>query len=143
MIRKIILKNEDIREFCVQVDSPSPIQQAQVPIPVVITLIQGVLTPIRPVVPLIVHICSYPPYDPHLHPWSLSFVHLSIIIAEHKVTSSLSISPWHDQQLTLSIAYNKYSIHQVQHAPSTASIEYIIAPRYSIFPSFSRLRIDP
>ena len=53
-------------------------------------------------------------------PISLVLVHNSTIIAEHKVQSSLSISTCHDHQLAPSIAYTKYSIHQVQHTPSTA-----------------------
>jgi len=48
-------------------------------------------------------------------PISLFLVHNSSIIAEHKVKSSLSISPCHDHELTL-----KYSIHRVPHMPSTA-----------------------
>jgi hypothetical protein len=43
----------------------------------------------------------------------LSHVHNSTIIAEHKVVSSISISPSHDHQLTL-----RTSIHQVQHTSS-------------------------
>ena len=44
-------------------------------------------------------------------PISLFLIHNSTIIAEHKVKSSLSISPWHDHELTSSTAYTKYSIH--------------------------------
>ena len=51
---------------------------------------------------------------------SLFLMHNSTIIAEHKVKSSLSISPCHDHELTPSSAYTKYSIHWVQHQPSTA-----------------------
>jgi hypothetical protein len=54
---------------------------------------------------------------------SLFLVHNSTIIAEHKVKSSLSISPCHDHELTPSIAYNEYSIHRVQHTLSTASTQ--------------------
>ena len=66
----------------------------------------------------------------------------STIITEHKVKSSLSISPCHDDELTLitasteysihqvhhtlSKAYTIYSIHRVQHTPSTAYTEYSI-----------------
>jgi len=49
-------------------------------------------------------------------PISLFLIHISTIIAEHKVKSSLSISPWHDHELTPSTAYTEYSIHWVQHA---------------------------
>jgi len=37
-------------------------------------------------------------------PISLFLIHISTIIAEHKVKSSLSISPWHDHELTPSTA---------------------------------------
>jgi hypothetical protein len=57
-------------------------------------------------------------------PVSLFLVHNSTIIAEHKVKSSLSISPCHDHELTPSTAYTEYSIHRVQHKPSTAYTEY-------------------
>ena len=59
-------------------------------------------------------------------PISLFLIHNSTIIAEHKVKSSLSISPCHDHELAPSIAYTKYSIHRVQHTPSTAYTEYSI-----------------
>jgi len=54
-------------------------------------------------------------------PISLFLIHISTIITEHKVKSSLSISPWHDHELTPSTAYTEYSIH----------------PRLIVFPSFS------
>jgi hypothetical protein len=44
-------------------------------------------------------------------PISLFLVHNSTIIAEHKVKSSLSISPCHDHKLAPSIAYTVYSMH--------------------------------
>jgi hypothetical protein len=53
-------------------------------------------------------------------PPSLFLVQNSTIIAEHKVNSSLSISPCHYYELTLSTAYTKYSPHRVQHKLSTA-----------------------
>jgi len=63
-----------------------------------------------------------PPY-----PFISFFVVLnSTITEEHKVKSSLSISPCHDQDLTASTAYTKDSIHRVQHTPSTAYTEYSI-----------------
>jgi len=49
-------------------------------------------------------------------PISLLLVHTSTIIAEHKVESSLSISPCHDQELTPSTA-----LRRVQHTPSAAN----------------------
>jgi len=39
------------------------------------------------------------------------------------VKSSLSISPWHDHELTPSTAYTEYSLHRVQHTPSAAYTE--------------------
>jgi len=42
---------------------------------------------------------------------SLLFAFSSPIIAEHKVKSSLSISPFHEQKLTPSMAYAEYTIH--------------------------------
>jgi len=66
---------------------------------------------------------------------SFFLVHHSTIIAEHKAKSSLSISPCHDHELTLSTAYTEYknspskayteySIHRVEHTPSAAYTEY-------------------
>jgi len=57
---------------------------------------------------LLVSSIFVPIFIPHL-----SF---STNIAEHKVKSSLSISPCHDHELTLSTEYTEYSIHRVQHA---------------------------
>jgi len=53
-------------------------------------------------------------------PISLLLVHNSKIITEHKVKSSLTISPCHDHELTPSTAYTEYRIHRVQHTPSPA-----------------------
>jgi len=50
----------------------------------------------------------------------------STIIPEHKVKSSLSISPYHNHELTRSTAYTESSIHRVQHTPSTPYTEYSI-----------------
>jgi len=47
----------------------------------------------------------------------------STIIYEHKVKSSLSISRFHNQQLTPSIAYTEYCLHRVLPTPSTAYTE--------------------
>jgi len=44
-------------------------------------------------------------------PITLFLIHISTIIAEHKVRSSLSNSAWHDHELTPSTAYTEYSIH--------------------------------
>jgi len=53
-----------------------------------------------------------------LSPISHFLIHNSTSIAEHKVKSSLCISPCHDHELTPSC-----SIHRVQHTPSPAYTE--------------------
>jgi len=88
--------------------------------------IQWLLNPIWQVVPVISHILTYSSYPSHLHPTSLVVVHYSMILAQYKVLSFLSISPCHEHQSTLSTAYPKYSIHQVQQTPSTAYTKYSI-----------------
>ena len=132
---EIIMRNWDLREFCLWVNWPSPIREVRVLIRRVITLIPGLLNPMRPllnpirlVVLLISYSRLYPPYRSHLHPPSLSFVSTTLpSLQEHKVKSSLSISPCHHHELTLSAAYTEYSIHL----------------RLSVVPSFSRCRVDP
>jgi hypothetical protein len=59
-------------------------------------------------------------------PIFIPYLSFSTIIAEQKVKSSLSLCPWHDQELTLRTVYTEYSIHRVQHTPSTAYTEYSI-----------------
>jgi len=56
-------------------------------------------------------------------PMSFFLMHNSTFIAEHKVKSSLSISPCHDHELTTSTAYTESSIQRVQHTPSRASTQ--------------------
>jgi len=115
----------------------------------VITPIQGLLNPIRQGVLLTAHIPLYPPYCAHIHPPSLTFS--STILAslqEHKVKSSLSISPCHHHELTLSAAYTKCSIHQVQHTWSTAYTEYSIhwvqhIPKIVCRPFILTIWVDP
>jgi len=132
---EMIMRDWDWREFRVRVNWPSPIWQVRVLIWWVITLIRGLLNPIRPqlnpirqVVLRISHSRSYPPYRTHLHPPSLSFLSSTLPSSqEHKVKSSLSISPYHHHELTLRAAYIEYSIHL----------------RLSVVPSFSRFRGDP
>jgi len=46
----------------------------------------------------------------------------STITYEHKVKSSLSLSPCHNHELTPSTAYTMYSIHLVQHHPKIFSL---------------------
>ena len=124
---EIIRRNWDLTEFRVGGNWPSPIQQVQVPIRRAITLRRGLLNPIWQVVFQIYHGCWYPPYCSHLHPPSLSFSSTMLPSSqEHKVKSSLSISPCHHCEFTLSAEYTKYSIHRVQHTPGTAYTEYSI-----------------
>ena len=70
---------------------------------------------------------SYPLVSSIFVPFIIPHLSFSTIIPEHKVKSSLSISPCPDHELTMSTAYTEYSIH----------------PRLSVIPSFSRLRVDP
>jgi len=112
---EIIMRNWDLSEVRVRVNWPSAIRQVRFPIRWVITPIRGLLNLIRQVVPLISHSRSYPPYRSHLHRPSLSFSSTTLPSSqEHKVKSSLSISPCHHHEFTLSAAYTGYSIHQVQ-----------------------------
>jgi len=69
---------------------------------------------------LLVSSTSFPSSSPISH----FLVYNSSIITEYKVKLSLSISPCHDHELTLSTAYTEYSIHWVQHTPSKAYTEY-------------------
>jgi len=64
-------------------------------------------------------------------PISLFLLHNSTIIAEHKVKSSVCISPCHDHEFTPSTAYTEYSIHGVQHTPSTASTQDCLSSLHS------------
>jgi len=140
---EIIIRNQNFRLYSVWVNLPSPIRQVRVPIWWVITPIQRLLNTNRQIVHLITHIRSYPPYCFHLHTPSLFLIQNSTIIAEHKVESSLSISPCHDHELTPHTAYTSYSIHLIQHTPHTAYTSYSIHPRLPVFPSISRLPVDP
>ena len=79
-------------------------------------------------------------------PISLVLILNSTILAEHKVKSSLLISPCHDCESTPSTAYTEYRIHWVLHTPCTASTQdcvsflhshdYYLTPEYSF--SFQR-----
>jgi len=64
-------------------------------------------------------------------------------LQEHKVKSSLSISPYHHHELTRSAAYAECSIRRLQHTPSAAYTEYSIHLRLSVVPSFSRFHKSP
>ena len=54
-------------------------------------------------------------------PIPLFLIHNSTIIAEHKVKSSHSISPCHDQ-----IVNTEYSIHRVQHPRTMVCLPFIV-----------------
>jgi len=77
-------------------------QQVWVVIRWVIIYVRGLLALIRQVVLLLSHIGFYHPYYYDFHSASLFFIHNSTIIVEHKVKSSLPISPCHDHEFTLS-----------------------------------------
>jgi hypothetical protein len=105
-----------LREFRVQVNCTYPILQVRVPIWRVVTPIRGLQKPISQVVLPISHSRSHSPYCFHLHPPSLSFSFTTLPSSqEHKAKSSLSISPCHHHEVTLSAAYTEYRIHRVQH----------------------------
>jgi len=134
---QIIMRNWDLREFRVQVNSPSPIRQVRVLIRHVVTPIWGLPNPIRQVVPLISHIRSYPPHRSHFHPPSLSFSSTSQPSSQNTQLSHPSLSlhgmimSWHRVQHTPSTAYTEYSIHRVQHTPSTASTQDCLSSLHS------------
>jgi len=107
------------RKIRMQVNLPSPIWQVQVPIQRVITPIRGLPNRIRQVVRVISTICLYPPHRSHI---SLSLPQLYHHYRK-KVKPSLFICPCHDHELTPSTAYTMYSIHELQHTPSTASTQ--------------------
>jgi len=132
-----------LREYRVRVNLRSQIWQAWAPIWRLMTLIQGIPNPMRQVAPLISHIRFNPPYRSRLHPPYLFLILNSIIIAEDKVKSFLSIFPCHDHELTLCTAYTKYSIHrQMEHTLYIEYTEYSIHPRLSVFPVFWQWQVD-
>jgi len=57
---------------------------------------------------------------------SLFHVHNSTIIREHKVKSSLSISPCHDHDLTPCKAYTEHCIKRVLHHPKIVCFPFIL-----------------
>jgi len=111
------------RKFHVQVNWPFLIRQVLLPIRLVKSPIWG-LSKHNKASPT--PDFSYPLVSSIFVPIFIHNLSFSILIAEHKVKSSLNISPWHDYALTLSTAYTEYSIHWVQHTPSTAYTEYSI-----------------
>ena len=126
---EIIMRNWDSREFCVRVNWPSPIRQVWLPIWCEITLVQGVLNPIRQVVPIISDILLYPPHRSHLHPPSRSFSSITLPLSPNPKSSHsflslhVMIMSWQWIQHTLSTVYTKHRIHRVQHTLSTASTQ--------------------
>jgi len=117
-----------MREFRVRVNLPSPIQQVRVPIRLVIPPIRGVLNRIMHVVLLISQVRLYPPYCSHLDPPSLPFSSRTLpSLQEHKVRSSLSISPCHHHELTPSAASAECSIHRVHHTPRIVCRLFILS----------------
>jgi len=140
---QIIMRNWELRDFPVRVNLPFPIRQVQLPIQHVITPIRGLLNPIGQVVLLSSDIHSYPPHHSHHLPPSLSFLCTTQLSSQNTKSSHPSLSlhamimSWHRVQTyteysihhvqhTPSTAYTKYSIHQVQHTPSTAYTKYSI-----------------
>jgi len=69
---------------------------------------------------------SYPLVSSIFVPIFIPHLSFSIIIAEHKVKSSLSIYPCYDHELTLSTAYTEYSVHRVQHTPKIVCHPFIL-----------------
>jgi len=125
---EIIIGNWNLRDFGVRVNLPSPIRLVPILIRWVITPTPGLPNPIRQVVPLISLVCSYPPWRSRLHPPFPSFLSTTLpSLQEHKVMSSLSISPCHHHEWTLSAAYNKCSIHRVQHTPKIVCHPFILS----------------
>jgi len=98
------------------------------PNPAVITPIRDLVNPIRQVVPLISQVRSYAPYRAHPHPPSLSFSSTTVpSLQEHKDKSSLSISPCHHYELTMSAAYAECRIDRVQHTPKIVCLPFILS----------------
>jgi len=122
-MQQIVIKIWKWREFGVQASLCSLIWPVSVWIRLVVLPIQGLLYPIRQVIPLLFHHHSYPPYYYHLSPLSLFFVYNSIIITKFKVKSSLSISPCYNLEFTLSTAYTSC---RIQYPPHNVSLLFIV-----------------
>jgi len=134
-MRKIIMRNWVVTEFCVQVSLLRPIRQIWLLIRLVSMLIRGIVTPIRNIVRLISYITSYPPYHSHLHPPSFFLALNSTLITEHKFMSSLSIYLCHDHEFTRSTVYTECE-HSLSTAftkdwlPSFLSHDYELTPEW-------------
>jgi len=153
-------KKLGLRELRVRVNWQSLIRQVRVPMWWLISPIRGLLNPVRYVVLMISNSRSYLPCRSYLYPPALSFSSTTLPSSqEHKVKSSLSISPCHHYELrlsaayteysilrvrhTLSTAYSEYSILRVQHTPSIVYTESSIHLRLSVIHSFSLFWVDP
>jgi len=100
-----------LKRFCLRVNRQSPIRQVRVLIRCELSPIRGLPNPIRQVIPLIPHICSYPPYHFHFHHPSLSFSSTDQSSSQNTKLSHSSLS-FHDMIM---------SWHRVQQTPITAS----------------------
>jgi len=116
--------------FCVNVHSLT--QQVQVQIWWVITLIQGLLNPIRQVVLQISLVHLYPPYCSHLHLPLLAFLSTTPLWLQN---TKLSHPSW-------SFDIMIWCRHWVQHALSVVFPKYSMHPRLSVVPSFPWLQVD-
>jgi len=130
--RQSIMRNWDLNQWSVQFNLPFPILWVRGPIQCIITPIWSLPNRIRQVVTLISHICSYPPHHSHLQPLCLSFWCTTLPSSQNTKLSHPSLSlhamimSWQQVQHTLSPAYNKYSIHRVDHPPKMVSLRFIL-----------------
>jgi len=97
------MRSWDLKEFCVRVILPSPIGPSPDPV-----CNNPNTRSSQPNQASRTPDFSYPLVSStsfsSSSPISLFLIHISTIIAEHKVKSSLCISPWHDHELTPSTA---------------------------------------
>jgi len=135
------MRNRESREFHVGINLEWPIWQVEIPT-------GGSQNLSMQDVPFISCIHLYSPYWSHLHPPTLFLVLNYTVSWEYNVKSSLSICPWHHQELTphdgfteysiypvlhtSSTVFPEYSIYRVQHPQSTVYIEYNIYPRMTV-----------
>jgi len=120
---EIIMRNWHLREFRGRVIWPFLIRHLLLPIWRVRTPIQSLPNPM-----LVSHIRSPPLYCSHLHSHSRFLVLNSTIIGEHKVKSSLSISPWDDHELTPSKAFTESTAFTHDCVSSLHSQDYELTP---------------
>jgi hypothetical protein len=118
---EIIMRKWDLREFCVRVNEPSPIQRAQVPNRPVITPIRGYPNPIRQVIPLIAYVHSYTPHHSHLHHPSVAFSSTTLQSSQNTKLSHPSAT-----RHVMIISW-----HWVYHTSSTPSIQDSLSSLHS------------